>query len=75
MYSIQMFTCGNSMLMDTSINSSCSVSQLSEVNFTEYEFLLVAVQSCTDNGCGVPAGVERRNVVAIDFNNTGMCYT
>ena len=73
MYSIQIFTCNNSMLMDTPVNSFCSVSQLSGVNFTAFGLLLVAVQSCSDNGCGVPAGVEMKNVVAIDFNNTGIC--
>ena len=60
------------MLMDIPVNSACSVFQLSGVNFTEYGFVLVAVQSCTDNGCGVSAGVELKNVVAIDFNNTGI---
>ena len=72
MHSVQIFTCGNSMLMDFPVNSTCSVFQLSGVNFTEYGFVLVAVQSCTDNGCGVSAGVEMKNVVAIDFNNTGI---
>ena len=61
--------------MDTSVNSFCSVSQPSGVNFTEYGFLLVAVQSCTDNGYGVPAGADMKNVVAIDFNNTGKLMT
>ena len=58
------------MLMNTTVNSSCSVSQLSGVNLTEYGLLLVAVQSCvTDDVCGVdlPAGVSEKNIVAISM--------
>ena len=75
LHSVQIFTCGNSMLMDIPVNSTCSVLQLSGFNFTEYGFVLVAVQSYTDNICGVFAGVEKKNVVAIDFNNAGIFYS
>ena len=56
--------------MKTTVNSTCSVSPLSGVNFTEYGLLLVAVKSCvTDNECGVdlPAGVSEKNIVAISM--------
>ena len=66
MYNIQLLTCGDSMLMNTTVNSSCSASRLSGINFTEYGLLLVAVRSCGMNGCGVPA-----TRIAINFTNTG----
>ena len=71
MHSLQLFTCNDSMLMETAVSSSCSVFQLSGVDLTEYGLLLIAIQNCPVNGCA-PAGVNMKNVVAIDFNNTGM---
>ena len=69
-YSIQISTCDDSLLMNTTVNSSCSVFQLSGVNFTKYGLLLVAVQSCvTDDVCGVdlPAGVSEKNIIALSM--------
>ena len=69
-YNFLISTCGDSMLMETSVNYPCSVSRLSGIDFTEYELLLVAVQSCeADNKCGVdlPAGVSEKNIVAISM--------
>ena len=71
-YNIQISTCGDSMMRNTSVNSSCSVSQLSGVNFIEYGVLLVAVQSCVTNDlCGVKQPLAEKNVVALNFTNTG----
>ena len=69
-YNIQISTCGDSMLMEALLSSSCSVSQLSGVNLTEYGLLLVEVQSCvTVSECGVdlPGGVSEKNIVAISM--------
>ena len=69
-YNIRLFTCGDSMLLAAPVSASCSVSQLSGVNFPEYGLLLVEVQSCeTDDKCGTnnPA----KNIVALNFNNPG----
>ena len=71
-YNIQISTCGNSLLMNTRVDSPCSVSQLSGVNFTEYGFLLVAVQSCVTNDvCGLHPGLREKNIFALNFYNTG----
>ena len=71
-YNIQISTCDNSMLMNTTVDSSCSVSQLSGVNFTEYGLLQVAVQSCvTNNVCGLRPGLREKNIVALNFYMTG----
>ena len=71
-YNIQISTCDNSLLMNTTVDSSCSVSQLSGVNFSEYGFLLVAVQSCiTNDVCGLRPGLREKNIVALNFSTTG----
>ena len=60
------------MLMTTTVDSSCSVFQLTGVNFTEYGFLLVAVQSCVTNDvCGLRPGLREKNIVALNFYNKG----
>ena len=68
-YNIQIFTCDNFVLRNTTVNSSSSVSQLSGVNFTKYGFLLVAVQSCVKDKCGT--NKPKKNVVALNFTDTG----
>ena len=71
-YNIQTSTCDDSMLMTTTVDSSCSVFQLTGVNFTEYGFLLVAVQSCVTNDvCGLRPGLREKNIVALNFYNKG----
>ena len=72
-YNIQIFTCsrGDSMLMNITINTSCSVFQLSGVNFTKYGLLLIAVKSCvTDDECGI-VDLPEKNVVLLNFTNAG----
>ena len=71
-YNIQISACDHSLLINTTVNSSCSVSQLSGVNFAEYRFLQVAVQSCVTNDvCGLRPDLRENNIVALNFSNTG----
>ena len=71
-YNIQISTCDNSLLMNTAVDPSCSVSQLSEFSFTKDRILLVAVQSCVTNDvCGLRPGLREKNTVALNFYNTG----